>query len=68
MKAKELRKKSNQELQELLKTTQQKLIELRVNYTLGKIKNNQEIKLLKKDIARILTILNERKNKKEENK
>ncbi|MGB9680729.1 MAG: 50S ribosomal protein L29 [Minisyncoccia bacterium] len=64
MEPKELRKKSDQELEELLKSSQKKLTDLKINYSLGKLKNAQEIKLLKKDIARVLTILNERKQRK----
>jgi len=63
MKAKELRKKSEKELKELLKENYKKLEELKFNKTLGKLKNPRIIRDLKKDIARILTILNERKIK-----
>lgn len=64
MRAEELRKKSDSELEELLKNLYKKLSDLKVNYSLNKIKNNQEMKLIKKDVARILTILHQRKLKK----
>lgn len=59
-KAKELRLKSEEELNQLLSESQRKLRELRFNLASGKVKNVRTIRVLKKDIARILTILNER--------
>lgn len=61
MKNKELRLKNEEELKILLGESQKKLRDLRFTLKAGKIKNTKEIKLLKKDIARILTILNELK-------
>lgn len=57
MKAKELRKKSESELQKILKEKREKLQKLRFDLSAGKLKNFQEIKQTKRDIARILTIL-----------
>jgi len=62
VKAKELRIKPEEELNQLLSESQKKLRELRFNLASGKVKNVRTIRVLKKDIARILTILNE-KNK-----
>ncbi|MCD6568627.1 50S ribosomal protein L29 [bacterium] len=62
MKASELRNKSWEELQQLLVDSKKKLHNLRVNLAAGKVKNIKAIKHLKKDIARILTILNEMKS------
>lgn len=59
MKAKELRNKKPEELIELLTESRKKLIELKFNLSMGKTKNIRAIRNLKKDIARILTILNE---------
>ncbi len=59
MKAKELRNKKPEELLELLKDSRKKLMELKFSLASGKVKNIRAIKNLKKDIARILTILNE---------
>jgi len=59
-KAKELRFKPREELNQLLSESQKKLRELRFNLASGKIKNVRTIRILKKDIARILTILNEK--------
>lgn len=58
--AKELRLKPNEELNQLLSESQKKLRELRFNLASGKVKNVRAIRVLKKDIARILTILSEK--------
>lgn len=60
---KELRSKPEQELNALLSESQRKLRELRFNLSSGKVKNVRTIRVLKKDIARILTILNEKAQK-----
>ena len=60
MKARELRKKSETELQKILRQKREKLQKLRFDLTAGKLKNFQEIKQTKRDIARILTVLNEK--------
>lgn len=60
MKIRELRQKSNKELQETLITLRDKLRELRFNLAGGKVKNIKEIHQVKKDIARVLTLLNEK--------
>lgn len=59
-KSKELRLKSEEELNQLLSESQKKLRELRFNLASGKVKNIRTIRVLKKDIARILTILGEK--------
>lgn len=61
MKAKELRQKSEKELQKLLQELRERLRKLRFDLVSGKVKNVREIRQTRKDIARILTILNERK-------
>jgi large subunit ribosomal protein L29 len=60
VKAKELRLKPEEELNQLLSESQKKLRELRFNLASGKVKNVRTIRVLKKNIARILTILNEK--------
>lgn len=62
-KSKELRLKIEEELNQLLSESQKKLRELRFNLASGKVKNVRTIRVLKKDIARILTILNEKSEK-----
>lgn len=61
MKASELRKKSKEELEKILNEKRNYLLKLKVNLSLGKLKNVKEIAEVKKDIARILTILNQKK-------
>jgi large subunit ribosomal protein L29 len=61
MKAKELRQKSEAELKKLLQEKRERLRALRFDLVSGKVKNVREIRETKKDIARILTLLNEQK-------
>ena len=61
MKTPEIRRKSNQELQKILFDLKEKLRELKFNLASGKVKNVRDIRKTKKDIARILTIINEKK-------
>ena len=62
MKAKELRTKSLNELFKLLEEERKKLFDLKLEKGLGKLKQTHLIKITRKNIARILTIINE-KNK-----
>jgi len=64
MKAKELRQKNESELQKLLLDLRKKFQEEYLNFSQGKLKNVKILRSIKKDIARILTILNERKKEK----
>lgn len=57
MKPSELRQKSPEDLKNLLRESKEKLTQLRFDLASGKVKNIREIRLVKKDIARILTIL-----------
>jgi len=57
MKAKELKQKSKKELERLLLNDREKLRQLKFDLSAGKVKNVREIRKIKKDIARILTIL-----------
>lgn len=59
MKVKELRQKSKDDLEKILKEDREKLRQLRFDLASGKVKNVKEILNLKKKIARILTILKE---------
>lgn len=60
MKAEEIRNKPESELHQLLKDKRSKLREARFNLASGKVKNVKVVRKLKKDVARILTILNEK--------
>ena len=57
MKIGELRQKSKPELQKLLTELRERLRQLRFDLAAGKVKNVREIRQIKKDIARILTLL-----------
>ena len=60
MKADELRAFSDAELRRMLDENHQELFNLRLQLTMRKTKNHQRIPHVKRDIARIMTILHER--------
>ena len=62
MKIKEIKQKSKKELKRVLHESQEKLRQLRFDLSAGKVKNVREIRKIKKDIARILTILCQKDN------
>lgn len=59
MKILELRQKTKSELQKLLQDNRERLRQLRFDLIAGKVKNVREIRKIKKEIARILTIISE---------
>ncbi len=59
MKTAELKNKPKEELYKILEDSTKKLQELEFNLAAGKVKNVRTLRVLKKDIARVLTILNE---------
>ena len=61
MKTTEIRQKSKKDLERILQENREKLRQLRFNLASGKVKNVREIRQIKKDIARILTILCQKK-------
>ncbi len=61
MKIKELKQKSEIELQKLLQESREKLRELRFKVALKQLKKVMKIRDVKKMIARILTLLNIKK-------
>jgi large subunit ribosomal protein L29 len=60
MRIQELRQKSKTELQKLLEEKRARLTQVCFDLAAGKIKNVREIREIKKDIARILTLLKEK--------
>ena len=64
MKTSEIRQRSEVELEEILGKKREKLRQFRFDLASGKVKNVREIRILRKDIARILTILQETGNRK----
>lgn len=65
MKIKELRQKTVKELKELLEEDRHKLGQLKFALASKKLKNHREIRELRRDIARILTLSSEKKNEPE---
>jgi large subunit ribosomal protein L29 len=60
MKAKELRDLSDEELQQRLAETRRELFNLRFQSATGALENSARITLVKRDLARILTVRSER--------
>lgn len=65
MKARDLRQLSTEELQVKYEELRDQLFKLKIQKTIGQLDNPAKIKLVKKDIARILTILREREEENE---
>lgn len=63
MTTKELRQKSEKELQTLLAESRDKLREMRFRVAQRQLKRVSDVSLEKKNIAKILTILNGKKSK-----
>ncbi|RLA91478.1 MAG: 50S ribosomal protein L29 [Deltaproteobacteria bacterium] len=63
MKAKELRELSEEEVEKKLKEFRQELFNLKFQLAIGQLENTSRIKQVKKDIARAMTVLNEKKKK-----
>ena len=57
MKIDQLKKKSEKDLEKTLRKKREKLRALRFDLASGKVKNVKEVRGVKKDIARILTLL-----------
>ena len=62
MLAKEIREKTNEELQAQISTLKDELFNLRFQQATGQLENTARLKTVKKDIARIKTVLTERSN------
>lgn len=60
MKAQEIRKLSNEEILEKIKTGKSELLNLRMLQARGALDKPHKLNALKKDIARMMTILKER--------
>ena len=66
MKARELRELDDDELRKKEKDLREELFNLRFQHATGQLENTQRLKLVKREIARVLTILRERELKKEQ--
>lgn len=61
MKISELRQKPKTELDKMFLELSEKIGKLSFDLVSGKVKNVREIREIRKDIARIMTIMNEKK-------
>ena len=66
MNIKEIRDKSTDQLKKTLEESKVELFDLRFQRATGSIENPMRIREIKKSIARILTVLNERESEKKE--
>ncbi len=64
-KAKDLRELTDQELQQILRESVETLARLRIQHSLSQLQDTASLKILKKDIARVKTIISERQRAKE---
>ena len=62
MTAQEIRKLSNEEILEKIKSSKSELLDLRMQNARGALEKPVKINTLKKDIARMMTILKVREN------
>ena len=62
MRARELRDMTDEELEHRLAETRQELFNLRFQGATGALENTARLKLAKREIARILTVRNERES------
>jgi len=61
MRAKQLREQSQDELRKTLSDLEEQLFKLRFQKSTGQIENPIKIREVRRDIARVLTIINERR-------
>lgn len=66
MKTAELKQKMVQELERFLEAGREKLRQLRFDLAAGKVKNVREVRKIKKEIARIMTIICQKDNSREQ--
>jgi len=60
MKITELKQKSKEELLKILQDSRERLRQLKFDLSSGKVKNIREIRQIKKDVARILTLFSQK--------
>ena len=61
MKASELRNKTSEELEAMLKDLKSQLFTLRFQHAINQLDNPRKIADTKKDIARVMTVISEKK-------
>jgi len=60
MRVVDLRQKSKSELRKIIGDSQEELRQLKFNLASGKVKNVKDVRRLRKDIAKVKTILREK--------
>ena len=65
MKAHELRTKSDDELQSEILSLARRSFNLRMQHGMGQLSRPSEIKVLRRNLARVKTVINERRREKE---
>ena len=60
MKASEIRKLSDKQLDEKLNDAQQEMMNLRFQFVMGQITDTSRFKVVRRDIARMMTVMHER--------
>ena len=63
MKTKEIRELAPAEIETKLRSTRDQLVQLRLRKQTGQVEKTHELRTLRKDIARLETILNEKQRK-----
>jgi large subunit ribosomal protein L29 len=63
MTSKEIRDLSNDEITAKVRATREELLQLRLRKQTGQVEKTDKLRTLRKDIARLLTIQNEKKRK-----
>jgi large subunit ribosomal protein L29 len=66
MKAAEVRELDVEELEQRLVETRRELFNLRFQHATGQLENTGQLKEVRKNIARLLTVLNQKKQENEE--
>ncbi|MCI8394913.1 MAG: 50S ribosomal protein L29 [Bacilli bacterium] len=61
MKANEIRKLTREEIESKIKDSKSELLDLRMKQATGVLENTAKIDLVRKDVARMMTVLNEMK-------
>lgn len=61
MKTKEIRELAPAELETRLRTTREQLVQLRLRKQTGQVEKTHELRTLRKDIARLQTLLRQKK-------
>jgi large subunit ribosomal protein L29 len=59
MKASEIRKMTPEEMQEKVVSLRQELFNMRFQHKIGQLENPKKLMFIKRDIARVMTIMNE---------